>query len=78
MVTVGKIVFAKFTTVWSIYHCCYNWKVKDDKQKKFIPQLAIDTKFFHRAFANPCKTKGAVGEVCTLLHNWQLGAIELV
>ncbi len=37
--------------------------------KKFIPQLAIDTEYFHRAFASPCtmycKTKGAVGAVCT-------------
>jgi hypothetical protein len=22
--------------------------------KKFIPQLATDTEFFHRAFVNPC------------------------
>jgi hypothetical protein len=45
--------------------------------KKSIPQLAIDTKFFHRAFANPfvqCKSKGAVGVMCALLSNWQLGA----
>jgi hypothetical protein len=27
---------------------------KDDNQKKFIPQLAIDTEFYYRAFANPC------------------------
>ena len=26
----------------------------DDDQNKFILQLAIDTKFFHRAFFNPC------------------------
>jgi hypothetical protein len=26
----------------------------DDDQKKLIPQLAIDTKFFLPAFANPC------------------------
>jgi hypothetical protein len=29
-------------------------KTMDDNQKKFIPQLAIDTKFFHSAFVNPC------------------------
>ncbi len=27
----------------------------DDNQKKFIPQLAIDTNFFHSVFVNPCK-----------------------
>jgi hypothetical protein len=26
--------------------------MKDDNLKKFIPQLAIDTEFFHHAFAN--------------------------
>jgi hypothetical protein len=26
----------------------------DDNQKKFIPQLAIDTEFFHSVFVNPC------------------------
>jgi hypothetical protein len=25
-----------------------------DNQKKFIPQLVIDTKFFQSAFFNPC------------------------
>jgi hypothetical protein len=42
--------------------------MKDDNQKKFILHLAIDTKFFHRAVANPCamQTKGAVGAVCAL------------
>ncbi len=25
-----------------------------DNQKKFVPKLAIDTKFFHSAFFNPC------------------------
>ncbi len=37
-------------------------------KKKFAPQWAIDTEFFHRSFVNPilvqCKTKGAVGAVC--------------
>jgi hypothetical protein len=28
--------------------------MKDDDQKKLIPQLAIDAEFSHRAFANPC------------------------
>ncbi len=34
----------------------------DDNKKKFIPQLAIDTEFFHSAFSSLvwCKTKGAV------------------
>jgi hypothetical protein len=26
----------------------------DDDQKKFIPQLAIDAKFFHYTFVNTC------------------------
>jgi hypothetical protein len=51
--------------------------MKDDNKKKFIPHLAIDTEFFQRVFANPCtvrcKTKDAVGAVCALLRNWQLG-----
>jgi hypothetical protein len=47
--------------------------MKYNYQKKFIPQLTIDTKFFHPAFANPY-TKAAVGAKCALLHNWQLGA----
>jgi hypothetical protein len=40
-------------------------------QKKFIPQLAIDTEYFQRAFAKfvRCKAKGAVGAVCALLRN---------
>ncbi len=29
-------------------------KKMDDDHKKFIPQLANDTKFFQGAFANPC------------------------
>jgi hypothetical protein len=29
-------------------------KTMEDDQKKFIPQLAIETEFFHRAFANSC------------------------
>jgi hypothetical protein len=29
-------------------------KTMDDNQKMFIPQLPIDTKFFHCAFVNPC------------------------
>jgi hypothetical protein len=41
----------------------YKKKTMDDNQKKFIPPLAIDTKFFHCVFVNPCKTKGAVGAV---------------
>jgi hypothetical protein len=41
----GKTIFAQFIKMR---------KMKDDKQKKVIPQSAIDTEFFHRAFANPC------------------------
>jgi hypothetical protein len=40
----------------------------DDNQKKFIPHLAIENDFFHSAFVNPCKTKGAVRAVCALLR----------
>jgi hypothetical protein len=46
--------------------------------KKLIPQLAIDSEFFHRriyqSLYDVCKTKGAVGAVCALLRNWQLYA----
>jgi hypothetical protein len=51
--------------------------MKDGNQKQFIPQLAIDTEFFHLTFANTCvgcKTKGAVRAVYTFLRNLQLGA----
>jgi hypothetical protein len=47
----------------------------DDDQKKFIPKLAIDTEFFfiaHLPNLVRCKTKGAVGALCTLPRNWQL------
>ncbi len=54
MATADKTAFAQFTKVKSIHRGFYKWKMKDDNKKKFIPQLAIDTKFFHRAFANPC------------------------
>ncbi len=39
---------ALFTNVWSIHSGFYKW------QAKFIPQLAIDTKFFLSAFVKPC------------------------
>jgi hypothetical protein len=32
----------------------YKWEIIDDDQKKFFPQLAIDTDFFHCVFASPC------------------------
>jgi hypothetical protein len=39
-------------------HSLIGWKDwKNDYQKKFIPHLAIDTKFFHRTFANLCTIK---------------------
>jgi hypothetical protein len=46
------------------------------KDKKFIAQLPIDSEFFtaHLPILVQCKTKGAVGAVCALLRNWQLGA----
>jgi hypothetical protein len=44
--------------------------MKDDNQKKFIPQLEIAIfPIFVR-----CKTKCAVGAVYALLNSWQLGA----
>jgi hypothetical protein len=46
----------------------------DDNKKMFIPLLAIDNGFFRSIFVNPCKTKGAVGAVCALLHIWSLSA----
>jgi hypothetical protein len=50
-------------------------KLKEDDKKKLTSQLAIDSEFFHCGFANPCKTKGAVGAVwCTLVRDGQLGA----
>jgi hypothetical protein len=54
MANAGKTVFGQFTKVQSIHRGFYKWKMKDDKQQMFIPPLAIDTKFIHRAFANPC------------------------
>jgi hypothetical protein len=38
----------------SIHSGSYKRKTMDDNQKKFIPQLAIDTEFFHCTFVNPC------------------------
>ncbi len=51
--------------------------MKDNDQTFFVSQLAIDTEFFHRAFANlvRSKAKGAVRAVCALLRNCQLGAV---
>jgi hypothetical protein len=48
--------------------------MKDDGQKKFTPQLEIDSEFVHSAFASPCtmKRKCTIGAVCALLRNWQL------
>jgi hypothetical protein len=45
---------AHFTHVQSIPSGSYKRKKTDDNKKKFIPQLAIDTEFFHSAFVNPC------------------------
>jgi hypothetical protein len=51
-------------------------KTMNDDQKKFIPQLVVDTEFFsaHLPILVRCKTKGAVGTVFALLRNWQLNA----
>jgi hypothetical protein len=40
---------AWFTNARSYHHGFYKWKMIDNDQKKFIPQLAIATKFFHCA-----------------------------
>jgi hypothetical protein len=42
----------------------------DDNQEKFIPQLAIDTEYFHSTLVKPCtiKTKGAVKAVSLTAH----------
>jgi hypothetical protein len=39
---------------WSIRLGFSLFKMKDDDQKKFTSLLAIDSAFFHRAFAIPC------------------------
>jgi hypothetical protein len=44
-------------TVQSMHMGSYKRKTMDDNQKKFIPQLAIDTEFFHSAFVNPCMSE---------------------
>jgi hypothetical protein len=54
MANATKTVFAQFVKVLSIHHGFYKRKMKDDNKKKFIPQLAIDTEFSDRTFANPC------------------------
>ncbi len=54
MASAGKTVFAQFKKERSIHRAIYKWKTIDDNLKKFIPQLAIDTEFCHRAFANTC------------------------
>jgi hypothetical protein len=48
----------------------------DHKLKMLIPPLAIDNEFFVAYFSilERCKTKGAVGEVCTLLRIWPFSA----
>ncbi len=44
----------KFTNACSIHSTFYQWRMIDDNQKRFIPQLAIETELFHSAFVNPC------------------------
>jgi hypothetical protein len=62
--------FAKFTNAWSIHRGFYKLKTMGDDQKKFILQLAIDTKFFiaHLSILVQCETIGAVRAVCALLR----------
>jgi hypothetical protein len=44
MANAGKTLFAQFTKVRSIHCVFYKCKtMDDDDQRKFIPQLAIDT-----------------------------------
>jgi hypothetical protein len=45
---------AQFMNALSFHIGFYKWKTRDDDQKKFFPQLPIDTKCFHCAFVNPC------------------------
>jgi hypothetical protein len=46
-----------------------------NKYKKFRNWHFIPTFFIaHLPILVQCKTKGAVGAVCALLRNWQLGA----
>jgi|LakMenEpi03Aug12_release.lakeMendotaPanAssembly.Ray.scaffolds.fasta_scaffold4347474_1 hypothetical protein len=54
MANASKTIFAQFTKARSIHRGFYKRKTIDDNQKNFNPQLAMDTKFFHRTFANPC------------------------
>ena len=53
MASAGKTVFAQFTKARSINGAFYKWKTKDENQKMFILQLAIENEFFQHAFANP-------------------------
>jgi hypothetical protein len=48
----------------------------DDEKKNLIPQLAFIPNILsaHLPILVRYKTKGAVGAVCALLRNWQLGA----
>jgi hypothetical protein len=45
---------AQVTNARSIHSGFYKLKMMDDNQKKFIPPLAIDNKFFRSAFINFC------------------------
>ncbi len=76
MANAGKTVFMQFTKVQSIHHGFLQVKMKDDSEKKLIPQLPIDSKIFttHFQILVQFKTKGTVGVVCALLRHWQLGA----
>ncbi len=51
---IWKVAIKEQGTAKSIHSGIYKWKMMDGNQKKFIPQLAIDTDFFHSAFVNPC------------------------
>jgi hypothetical protein len=47
-------ISAQFTNTRSILSAVYHCRMIDDNQKRFIPQLAIETELFHGAFVNPC------------------------
>ncbi len=78
LLNAGKTVLEQFTNVRSFHRGFYKWKMMDNDKKVYsVNGLAIDTKFFH--FVLPilvCTmySKGAVGAVCALPRNWQLGA----
>jgi hypothetical protein len=47
-----RAVFVQFTNALSIHSGFYKGKTMDDNKKKFIPPLAIDTKYFNGDLSN--------------------------